>query len=174
MQAYAKVWQVLEDLAIELKRRGVNVPQETIDDLRSAKTTITVYERDPTYPDNVLQVEMLLGKVEASLVYIAEANFGRTFADEYQRKILDARTVKLDTEAASSRFIPGIPSGEHWIRFKPKGAQEKRTVEQLVEKLELSLRAEANGSLIIHGSENSVKELVRKIAEKTRKEKRGE
>jgi len=171
LQTYFKVWQVLEDLALELKKRGKSVPQETIDDLKSAKTMITVYERDPTYPENVLKVESLLGRIEANLVYMAETDFGRSFADEYQRKIVESRKVNEEmAPASSSRFIPGIPSGEHWIRFKPADTSERKDVEELVKSLELSYRLE-NGSLIIHGDEKKIKELVRMIAEKTVKKK---
>ena len=173
LQTYTKVWQILEELTLEYKRRGKTVPQEIIDDLKSAKTMIAVYERDPSYPENVLQVESLLGKIEANLLYIAEADFGRAFADGYQKRILDARLVTQEKKTAPpSRFIPGIPSGEHWIRFKPTDAAERRDVEELARSLGLSSRLERNGSLILHGDEKKIKDLVQKIAEKAGKAKK--
>ena len=172
MQPYFRVWQVLEDLALELKKRSKLVPQETIADLKSARTMISVYERDPTYSENVIQVESLLGKIEANLIYVAETHFGRAFADDYQRKIVDARIVsEKNTPPFPSRFIPDIPSGEHWMRFTSTDTSERKDIEELVKKLDLSHRLEAE-SLIIHGDEKRIKELVKMIAEKTGKRKK--
>lgn len=173
MQVYTKLWKILEELTLEFKRRGTSVPQEIIDDLKSAKTMITVYERDPSYPENVLEVESLLVKIEANLLYIAEADFGIKFADEYQRKILEARIVNEEKKAVpSSRFILGIPSGEHWLRFKPTDTTERKDVEELAKSLELSFRLEGNGLLIIHGDEKKIKDLIQRIAEKIGKTKK--
>ena len=66
---YEEVWRVLDNLLIELRKRGELIPTDVMNDLHSAKTMMQILKADPSHTDNVPKVETYLGNVEFSLLY---------------------------------------------------------------------------------------------------------
>ena len=120
IETHVHLWKTLETLILDLKRKGALIPQEVIEDLKSAKTMISIYEIDSSYMENLSDIEFLFNKVEISLISIAEADFGKEYGDECLRRISETRKINNSQKhVSSSNFVLGIPKGEHWIKFKP-------------------------------------------------------
>ena len=58
-------WKVLEDLMIELRKKGVTISPDVINDLRSAKLMIKISEAERSRGEATQKVEEYLGNVES-------------------------------------------------------------------------------------------------------------
>jgi len=170
---YEYLWKTLEELIGELTRNGVTVPRELVDDLKSAKTLINIHKVDPTVLDIATEIELYLGKIESNLLYLAELDVGKEYADECLRRIYDARRRGMGEQVAvTPRFVSGVPKGEYWIRIKASDLISEGDLGELLEKLNLSSKPQRNGYLLIHGKEENVKALIKEVGEKIGKRKR--
>ncbi|MFH0749116.1 MAG: DUF2096 family protein [Candidatus Bathyarchaeota archaeon] len=167
---YEKLWETLETLMIELAEKRVQIPQEFKEDLKSAKTFISIFQTDPSDLTVVTEIELFLGKIEPSLLYLAESDVNPEYADEWVKKINDAR-VGQQTErvSATSKFVSGASMGEHWIRIKALGLINDKELRELSEKFSLSCETQENGYLLIRGKEENVKSFVKEVGERIKK-----
>ena len=74
--SHAVTWKILEDLMIEIKKKGVTIPPNVINDLRSAKLMIKISESSGGSGDVSQKVEEYLGSVESFLINEAQKNLG--------------------------------------------------------------------------------------------------
>ena len=167
MENYKEVWKVLDELVVMMRSKGVNVPKKVIADLRSAKASINMYNLDQSKIETLSKIEIYLGNVEQTLLYLTEVNVGKDLADEYLRKIFDARG-KVDEvkRTVSSTLIPRVPRDQHWIRVRIDADMDKEEYKILAKDLNLSLKTQEDGLLIIHGEKDKIKKLIKKVAEK--------
>lgn len=165
---YEKWWKTLETLIAELRKKHVTIPTEIMTSLRSAKTMINIYYADPSHLESIPAIENYLVNVESSLVNMAKEKFGQAFMERWIRKLEDARKEETKAEPKTSRFIPGLPRGEHWIRVLPSEELLKENVEKLASELRLSYRMQKDGYILVYGSTEKVKDFVKKMAEKCR------
>jgi len=170
MDSYEEVWKALDELAATLRAKGKTVPKEVVEDLRSAKTLINVYSLDHSKLETLSQIEAYLGNVEQKLFYLAEADFGKEFADKYLEKIVKARSKTQTPEKATpSGLIPGLPRDQHWIRVKLDEDIRRDELEALADSLSLSCKTQDKDFLLIYGEENKIKRLIRKVAEERKR-----
>ena len=80
---YLAVWKVLEEMAADFKKRGIAVPPDVVNDLKSAKTIIKVLKADPTYAENAQKIEEYLTNVESYLVSEGQKRLGPAYVDEW-------------------------------------------------------------------------------------------
>ena len=173
MENYNSLWKILDALVAEFRRKSGTVPQEIIDDLKSAKTMISVLNADPSSIEIITELESLLGKIEATLLFLVEADFGKEYANEFSKRIMDMRMGGFNQEIVSTpRFIAGIPRRAHWIRFKIDDIMGRMDVEGLAHGLGLSYKWQNNDLIIIYGDKEKIKTFIQKVAEKTDKSKR--
>lgn len=170
MENYEEVWKVLADLLTVLRNKGETIPKDVVEDLRSAKTLINIYSLDQSKLETLSKIESYLGNVEQTLVYLAEADFGKEFADGYLKKIVEARDkVFTPKNESSARLIPGVPRDKHWIRVRIDEDVRADELEALAKSFDLSHRKEKDSFLLIYGEEDKIKQLIRKMAEKRKK-----
>lgn len=164
---YEYLWKVLEELIVEFTKKGFTIPRELVDNLKSAKTLISIYNVEPTSLDVATEIELYLENVESNLLYLAESDIGKEYADECLRRVYEARGKGLsDKVMTPSRFVSGVPKGEHWIRIKASGLINDRVVGKLLEKHSLSSKPQENGYLLVHGKEEDVKAFIKEVSEK--------
>lgn len=169
---YEHLWKVLEELSTELTKKGITVPQELIDDLKSAKVYISIYKTNPTKLNLSEEIEIYMENVESNLLYLAESDVGKDYADKWLKKIYRARTEKVpEPTSVATGFVTAIPKGEHWIRINLSGLMDDKDVRELVKMLNLSSMPQENGYLLVHGKEECIKTFVKKIGEKIGKRK---
>ncbi len=173
MESYTALWKTLDVLIAEFRRRGGAVPQELIEDLRSAKTMMSVLKADPSSIDTITEIEVLLGKIESTLLYLTEADLGKEFANEFSKRIMDARAGTADQNNVSSpRFVAGIPRGMDWIRFRRDDDMSRIDVEELAHDFGLLFKWQSKDSVIIYGDKEKIREFIQGVAEKIGKTKK--
>lgn len=170
---HEKVWKTLNDLVIEFRKRGESVPPSVINDLRAAKTLIHVLKADPTKIENVPVIETYLGNVESHLIFTAQTAFGSEFVKHWMRKIWNARE-KPDVETPAepaSKFVPGLPRGQRWVRVQVSEETPKEEIEELVRQSRLTCRMQENGYMLIYGKGEKLKNFIKRTAAKLRVKK---
>jgi hypothetical protein len=166
---YEQWWKTLENLIAEFRKKQVTIPPEVMTSLRSAKTMINIYNADPSHVESIPMIENYLLDVESRLMNMAKEKFGQDFMESWAKKLEKARKEeKQEAKSTTSRFIPGVPKSEHWIRVLPSEDVLKEDVKKLAEELGISWKIQKDGYILVYGSKEKVKEFVKKMAEKCR------
>jgi len=168
--AHDEVWKALADLITEFRRRGESIPSDVMEDLRAAKTMIEVLRADPSRIENVPSIELYLGNVESYLVFEAQKKFGSEFVDEWMQKIREARERKATGEKPqpSSKFVPGLPRGQKWVRVQVSKETPETEIKKLAEDTGLSFKVQRDGYMLVYGEDEKLKLFVKRAAEKLR------
>jgi hypothetical protein len=170
MMNYEYVWKVLEQLILDLRRQGVTVPDELVDDLKSAQTYINIAKTDSTVLDIVTEIELYLEKVESNLIYLAEIDVSATYATECLKRISDARMKGLrEIPPAKSSFVAGVPREDHWVRLRIKDLISDIEFNPLINQFQLTVKPQENGYLLIHGKQEDVKAFMKAVTQKVSK-----
>jgi len=174
---YEAVWKVLEEIVIELRKKGVATPPTVMNDLKSAKILMKVLDaserdRGETAP----KIEQYLGSVEAYLVTEAQKTFPPARIDAWLRRIEEASYDMCQTcgvcevkEKEEATFITGVPRDQKWIRVEPLASLPVEKLKQLAGETNLSFREEKDGHLIVHGNAENIKKFVKKLTEQAAK-----
>jgi hypothetical protein len=173
---YETVWKVLEEIIIELRKKGVATPPRVMNDFKSAKVLMKVLdasERDRG--DTAPKIEQYLGSVEAYLVTEAQKTFAPARIDEWLRRLEEAscdtcETCGVPRETKKTKFITGVPRDQKWIRVEPLVSLPAEKLKHLAEETSLSFREEKDGHLTVYGSAEDIKRFVKKMTEQTAKE----
>jgi len=171
LENYSAVWKTLEELTTVLVENGVKVSGSTMSRLRSTRATINIYEADPTYGDTVELIEGTLSELEAELVTLAEIEVGEEFANEWMERISKAGREDLEGREVSKQFISGIPRRDYWIRFRIGDTIPGEELREMAMNRGLSIKDQEPGFIIVHGEREKVRELVRGITEKMKRER---
>ncbi len=167
---YQRWWETLETFIAEFREKQLTILPEVMASLRSAKTLISIYRADTARLESIPTIEGYLMEVESTLINTAKEKLGSACAEEWVNRLDKARKEDEErADAAPSRFIPGLPRDEHWIRILPSDELLKEDVERLADELKLSHRIQEGGYILLHGDEEKVKEFVKKMAEKCRR-----
>ncbi len=165
-----EVWKTLNDLIIEFRKKGETIPPEVMADLRAAKTLIYVLKADTTKKENVPTIEMYLGNVESHLIFAAQAKFGSEFVNHWMKKLRAAREkpdVEVPAETAS-KFVPGLPRGQRWVRVQVSAETPKEKIEELVKESGLACKMQDDGYMLVYGEGEKLKRFIKKAAAKLR------
>jgi hypothetical protein len=175
---YEAVWKVLEEIIIELRKKGVATPPTVMNDLKSAKVLMKIMDssesdRGETAP----KIEQYLGSVEAYLVTEAQKVFAPARVDKWLRRIEEAGCdtckacgVGEVKEKEEAKFITGVPRDQKWIRVEPLASLPAEKLKQLAGETSLSSREEKDGHLTVYGHAEDIKQFVKKMIEQTAKE----
>lgn len=169
---YVNLWKVLEELYNELSKTGVTIPRGLVDDLKSVKTLINIYKVDITALNVVTEIELYLEKIESNLLYLAESDLGKEYAEEWLKKIYEARKKGLNKRTTlPSRFVSGVPKNEHWIRIKTADLIDDQDLEVLLDKFKLSSKTQKDEYILIHGEEKNVQNFIKEVGKKIGKKR---
>jgi len=165
---HEEIWNTLADLITEFRKKEETIPPDVMADLRAAKTLIQVLKADPSCVENVPDIDVYLENVESYLIMEAHKKFGAEFADEWMTKLREARKITTEEKRieSASRFVPGLPRGQHWVRIQVSKETPKKEVKKLVEELGLSFEEQKDGYMLIYGESEKLKLFVKKTAEK--------
>ncbi|MEM0357968.1 MAG: DUF2096 family protein [Candidatus Bathyarchaeia archaeon] len=161
---YLAIWKVLEEMMIDLRRRGVSIPSNVISDLKYARTLINVLRADPSRLETSQKIEECLNNVESFLISEGQ-RFGDKYVEEWLKRLEEA-SRKIDEEESVSRFVPGLPREQRWIRVKPSDDMPLDSLKALAEELKLSHEEQSDGYLLVYGEDERIKEFVKKMATK--------
>jgi hypothetical protein len=172
---YSETWKILEEIIIELRKKGKPAPENVMDDLKSAKTLIKLMETGEGRGEIGPKIEQYLSSVEANLVTEAQKSFSSEKIDEWLRR-LEAASCETCAGSAKQdlreepRFVSGLPRDQKWVRVAPIISLPKEKLEELAQDSGLSVRPERDGHLVVYGSDEGIKEFVRKMTKETTKE----
>ena len=171
---YAATWKVLEEIIIEFRKRGITIPASAMNDLKSAKTMIKLMDAvDKDKGEMAPKIEQYLSSVEAYLVTEGQKSFSPERIDEWLRRLDTAsfETCAAETKAKEeSRFIPGLPRDQKWLRVKPIATLPAEKLKQLAEETKLSSRPDKDGHLIVYGKAEDIREFIKKMTAQAAKE----
>jgi hypothetical protein len=176
---YEDSWKILEEIIIELRKKGVATPQNVMSDLKSAKVLMKVMDasekdRGETAP----KIEQYLGSIEAYLITEAQKKFAPERIDAWLRRLEEAscdicQTCGVPTKTkkkAKTKFITGLPRDQKWIRVEPLASLPVEKLKQLAGETSLSFREEADGHLTVYGSAENIRVFIKKMTKQTAKE----
>ena len=99
----------------------------------------------------------------------AETEQGVKYADECMRRIYDARMKGVDGKiSVPSKFVAGVPKEDHWVRIQVTDLLTADEVDELLSTYQLASKPQENGYLLIHGTKENVKALIRAMGQKLR------
>ena len=169
--SYSARWKILEGMIVEFRKKGLDVSQTILNDLKSAKVLITIMNADDKdLGETAPKIDEYLGSVEAYLVTEAQKAFPPEKVDEWLRRLEEASCEICATEAKKeSTFIAGLPRDQKWIRVKPLNSLPMEKLKALADESRLSYRAEDDGHLIVYGNAEGIKEFIKRMTEETNK-----
>jgi hypothetical protein len=162
---YLDTWKILEEMITDLREKGITIPTQIMNDLRSARTMIRILKADASCGETVQKVEEYLGELESYLVSQGEKLLGAAYVDHWLKRLGQASKKALQEEE-EVRFVSGLPREQKWVRVKPSGELTAERLSALAEGLTLSYKAQDDGSLLVYGKEEHVKEFVKKMTTK--------
>ena len=166
---YEYLWKELEALVVELRSKGKKVPENVMEDLKAARTLMTIQRVDPSSPVGA-DVEEYLRMTEAALMSSAEYHFGKEYADRWLSRLEEAKTKDLrETPQRQIGFVTGIPKGEDWVRVRVTELMDMRELESMSRSLGLSNRKESEDTMMIYGAPEKVKAFLKQLTEKVKR-----
>lgn len=173
---YSETWKILEEIIIEFRKKGMNIPAIVMTDLKSAKTMIKLMDAETGKGDMAPQTEQYLRNVESYLITEAQKHFPSDRIDAWLRR-LDAASmetcvscVKGEVNEKESRFVPGLPRDQKWVRVTPIASLSAETLRRFAEESNLSLKAEPDGHLIAYGKPEDIRDFIKKMTTEASKE----
>ena len=165
---YEEIWAVLANLVAKLREKGETIPVDVMKDLRSANTMIQILKVDSTHPENIPRVETYLETVESYLISAVQEKFGAEYAEQWMKKLDEARKRVPEREETAPRFVPGIPRGKRWVRVQVSEDTPQNDIELLAEENGLAFKVQDDGYVLVYGKNKNVKSFVKKLAERVR------
>jgi hypothetical protein len=164
-------WKTLEDMMIELKKKGVTIPENIMEDLRSAKSMIKLACTQGSHGNEVMKTEEYLANVEAYLVNEGQKAFGSRHVDEWLRRLEEAGTCGEVCEHPAERedqFVTGVPRDQKWIRVEPTEKLSTERIQQLVKDHNLQFKLQKDGRILVYGMPANLKAFVKQMTEETK------
>jgi len=167
--SYEENWKVLADLLTELRKKGEKIPNDVMNDLRSAKTMIQILKADPTHIENIPRIETYLRNVESHAIFMAQEKIGTEFVERWLKKLEKTKRLKIEEkEEVTPKFVPGLPRDKNCVRIQISKDTPKKDMERLAKENKLSCKMQKNGYMLVYGNGESIKSFVKKMAEKFR------
>ncbi|NWF87137.1 DUF2096 family protein [Candidatus Bathyarchaeota archaeon] len=166
---YLTAWKVLEQMIADLRKRGIAIPADIMNDLKSAKILINILKADPCHIETSQKVEGYLLNIESYLVSQGQKRFGANYVEEWLRRLDEASQRPHEEEVAEEekiRFIPGLPREQKWIRVKPTAEFTLERIKALAKEANLLFNVQSDGYLLVYGEDERIKEFVKKMATK--------
>lgn len=160
------VWKVLEEMITDFRKRRITIPAEVMNDLKSAKTMITILKADASCGETIQKIEEHLGSVESYLISEGQKMLGTEYVDEWLRRLDEASREPPEEEEEEKRFIPGVSREQKWIRVKPSAELSLEKLKLLAGQSKLSYKTQNDGYLLVYGEDDCIKAFVKKMATK--------
>jgi hypothetical protein len=165
------VWQTLDALIEEFRRRDEAIPSEVMEDLRATKSLIEVSRVKPTLSEDSTQIDVYLNSIEFYLIPKAQEKFGQKFADKWMKKLEKARKEvpkEKGTSSAVSKFLLSMPRDTPWVRVKISEDIGQEVVEALAKESGLQTSDKGNRYLLVYGDKEKLDFFMKKMTERFR------
>lgn len=169
--SHSLTWKVLEELMIELRKKGANILPVAVNDLRSAKLMIKISEYEGSKGEAEQKVEEYLGSVESYLINEAQKTLGSETVDQWLRRLEEVNLETDEEKTEESKFVTGIPRDQKWVRVEPHSNLTSERIKQMAKESNLSVNSQKDDErLVIYGQAEGIKEFFRRMtAEENKK-----
>jgi len=176
MNNYLGMAKTLDELMLELKKRGAEIPGNVTGDLKSGRSLASIYMRQPCEGDTAVKTMSILENVEMNLLSLAESTAGREFAEKWQQRIdgtlagdAGADGCAPSQPASAWKYNSGVPRGEYWIRVKESElAPVSHELDGLLAGFELRSLPQDDDYLLLYGKKENVSAFLKDIRDKFR------
>ena len=166
---YLDAWKVVEEMIVDLRRRGILIPSDTMTELQSAKTLIHVLEADTAQANVTQEIDNCLFNVESYIMSKGQMAFGPEYIEKWFTR-LDQVKEASEVTRKEPKLLPNIPRGAKWIRINPSALSIEES-KKFADELHLSCIVQNEGFLLVHGEDEQLQKLVKKMATKDEKSK---
>ena len=156
-------WKLLEDMMIELKRKGVTIPANVMEDLRAAKSMIKLSCNENSRGEAIQKAEEYLSNVEAYLINEAQKTLGSETADQWLRRLEEANAEVCEESTEENTFVTGVPRDQKWVRVEPINNLPTQRIQQLAKEQNLQVKTQKDGRLVVYGQPEGIKEFLKKM-----------
>ena len=156
-------WKLLEDMMIELKKKGVIIPSNVMEDLRAAKSMIKLSCMENSPGEAIQKAEEYTANVEAYLVNEAQKIMDSNKVDQWLRLLEEANAEVCEETKAEDKFVTGVPRDQKWVRVEPINGLSTERIQQIAKEQNLSVNQQRDGRLIIFGQPEAIKDFLKKM-----------
>jgi hypothetical protein len=157
-------WKLLEDMLIAIKKKGIPIPANIMEDLRAAKSMIKLSCIEGTRGGDVIQkAEEYTANVETYLVTEAQKIFGMEIVDQWLRRLEEANAEVFEETIEESKFVTGVPRDQKWVRVEPINSLPTERILQIANAQSLMVIPQKDGRLVIYGQLEGIKEFLKKM-----------
>ena len=167
--SHAATWKMLEDLMIDLKKKGVTTPPNIVNELRSAKLMIKISESSGSTGDVSQKVEEYLGNVESYLINEAQKILSPEIVDQWLRRLEEATAETSEEKSEENKFITNVPRDQKWVRVEPISNLPTERIKQIAKESCLSVNPQKDGRLVVYGQPEDIKEFLKKMTTEANK-----
>ena len=160
---YLAASRVLEEIVTTLRKKGVTIPANIMNDLKSARTNMDFLRSGASPEESIPKIEGYLGNVEAYLISQTEKTCGSEVADQWLKRLDEARKQTHDEDEKKTRFVRGLPREGKWIRVRPSPQLPVDKLKMMAEESSLKYNLQDDGSLLVFGKTSQIKDFVRKM-----------
>jgi hypothetical protein len=162
-------WKLLEDMMIELKKKGVSTPSNIIEDLRAAKSMINLSCMENSRGEAIQKAEEYTSNVEAYLVNEAQKIMGSEQVDQWLRRLEEANAEVCEETKDEDKFVTGVPRDQKWIRLEPIENLSTERIQQLAKEQNLQVKSQKDGRIVVFGQPEGIKGFLKKMTTETAK-----
>jgi hypothetical protein len=155
-------WKLLEDMMIELKKKGDSIPPNVMEDLRAAKSMIKLSCMKGS-GGAIQKAEEYLANVEAYVINQAQTTFDSETADQWLRRLEDTNAEVCEETTAENTFVTGVPRDQQWVRVEPINNLPTERIQQLAKEQNLQVKTQKDGRLVVYGQPECIKEFLKKM-----------
>ena len=167
--SHTATWKILEDLMLELKKKGATITPAVINDLRSAKLMIKISESKGSTGDVSQKVDEYLGNVESYLVSEAQKTLGSEIVDLWLRRLEEAYAETCEQKTEENKFVTGVPRDQKWVRVEPIDNLSCQRIEQMVKESNLAANTQNDGRIVVYGQPGNIKTFLKKMTAEANK-----
>ena len=163
---YGAKWKVLEDMMLELRKKGFETPSSIINDFRSAKLMIKIVEAGESKGDATMKLEETFGSIESELITEAQNVMTTEEVDEWLKRLdeVSLRTCEIKVVSETTLVI-GVPRDQKWIRVLPMPNLPAVKLQQMAKENRLSVNPQKDGRLVVYGQQEGIKAFLKKMTE---------
>jgi len=173
---YSETWKILEEIIIDLRRKGFTTPENVMSDLKSAKTLIRLVDAAEEGRGEIgPKIEQYMASVEAYVITEAQKCFPPERIDQWLRQLQETSCDECAGQQKTAakeetRFIAGLPRDQKWVRVTPINSLPTEKLKQLAHETNLTVKPEKDTHLIVYGKAEDIKQFIKKMTQQTAKE----
>jgi hypothetical protein len=168
--SHTATWKVLEDLMIELRKKGAAKSPDVLNDLKSAKLMIKISEAEGGRGTATQKVEEYFGSVESYLITEAQKTLSPETIDQWLRRLEEANSEPFEEQLKEeNKFVTGVPRDQKWVRVEPVSNLPTERIQQIAKESNLSINPQNDGRLVVYGQPEYLKEFLKKMTAEANK-----